>query len=67
MKESAIAQHAVDKANFAAAKAESKANFKKAVANNRSKSKIEKEQAEQIIAARKREKAAKEIIEDLEN
>lgn len=69
MKESAIAQHKVDKANFAAAKAESKANFKKSVANSKRKSRIErvkKEQAEQIYAAREREKAAKKIIEDLD-
>ena len=57
MKESAKAQHAVDKANFAAAKAESKAQFAEAKAMSRPETRKAIEQAkrdEQIAAARKR-------------
>ncbi len=61
MKESAKAQHEVDKANFAAAKAESKANFAEAKAMSKpdTRKKLEQEKRdEQIAAANKRIKEA---------
>ena len=61
MKESAKAQHEVDKANFAAAKAESKANFQEAKAMGSTEKRKEKMQVErdaQIAAAKERTEAA---------
>ena len=57
MKESTKAQHEVDKANFAAAKAESKAQFAEAKAMSKPETRKVIEQAkrdEQIAAANKR-------------
>lgn len=50
MKESARAQHRVDQANFAAVRAESKANFEEARAKSRP--------GEQKVACRKKQDAA---------
>ena len=57
MKESAKAQHEVDKANFAAVKAESKANFEEAKAMGRPetrKAMMQAERDEKIAEAVKR-------------
>ena len=65
MKESAKAQHEVDKANFAAAKAESKAQWEeaKAMANpDRRKAMMQAERDAQIAAANEREDAGNERI-----
>ena len=66
MKESAKAQHEVDKANFAAAKAESKANFEeaRAMANpEHRKKKMQAERESLIEAANKRIAAANKRVE----
>lgn len=70
MKESARAQHEVDKANLAVAKAESKANFEKAKAMGKPENfkkmrqaELEKEKAQ----AQERIKAAEEKIEKLKS
>ena len=65
MKESAKAQHEVDKANFAAAKAESKAQWEEAKAMGRPETRKKVMQAqrdEQIAEASKRKAAANERI-----
>lgn len=67
MKESAKAQHEVDKANFEAVKAESKANWEEAKAQSRSEVRKAAEQArrdEQIAEAKERTEAAKQRISD---
>ena len=68
MKESAKAQHEVDKANFEAIKAESKAQFleAKAIGNTKKrKAIIKKEQDSQIAAANERKTAAQKKIDEL--
>ena len=70
MKESAKAQHQVDKANFAAAKAESKAQFEEAKAMGRPETakKIMQEQRDaQIAEANERIAAAQKRIDDAKN
>ncbi len=67
MKESARAQHQVDKANFAAVKAESKAQFEeaKAMGNPETMKKIQKEQRDaQIKEADERIAAAQKRIDE---
>ena len=67
MKESARAQHQVDKANFAAVKAESKAQFEeaKAMGNPETMKKIQKEQRDaQIKEANERIAAAQKRIDE---
>lgn len=66
MKESAKEQHKVDKANFAAAKAESKAQFAEAKAMGNPKTRkaaIQAERNKQIKAANERTAAANARIE----
>ena len=66
MKESAKAQHEVDKANFAAVKAESKANFEEAKAMGRPetcKAMMQAERDEQIAEAKKRQEEAQARID----
>ena len=61
MKESAKAQHEVDKANFAAVKAESRAQWEEAKAMGdpaRRKAVMQAERDEQIVRAKEREAAA---------
>ena len=68
MKESARAQHQVDKANFAAVKAESKAQFEEAKAMGRPETmkKIQKEQrGAQIKEANERIAAAQKRIDEV--
>lgn len=70
MKESAKEQHKVDKANFAAAKAESKAQFEEAKAMGRPETmkKIQQEQRDvQIKEANERIAAAQKHIDDAKN
>lgn len=70
MKESAKAQHEVDKANFAAAKAESKAQFEeaKAMGSPETMKKIRQEQhSAQIKEANERIAAAQKRIDDAKN
>lgn len=65
MKESAKAQHEVDKANFAAVRAESKANWEEAKAMGRTETRKKLEQEardQQIAAARQRLADAQERI-----
>lgn len=67
MKESAKAQHEVDKANFAAAKAESKAQWEEAKAMSKPETRkalMQKERDEQIAAAKERTEAANKRISD---
>ena len=64
MKESANAQHEVDKANFAAAKAEAKANFEEAkMSPSQRQAKMRKERDAQIAEANERKAAADARIE----
>ena len=64
MKESAKAQHEVDKANFAAAKAESKANWEEAkMSPAQRQAKMQKEREAQIAAANERKAAAEARID----
>lgn len=66
MKESAKAQHEVDKANFAAVKAESKANFEEAKAMGRPethKAMMQAKRDEQIEEAVKRQEEAQARID----
>ncbi|MBQ8392392.1 MAG: hypothetical protein IJX51_01340 [Clostridia bacterium] len=64
MKESAKAQHEVDKANFEAAKAESKATWEEAKMSPAGRQALmQKERDEQIAAAKERTAAANERIE----
>ena len=59
MKESAKAQHEVDKANFAAAKAEAKANWEEAkMSPSQRQAKMQEERDAQIADAKARETAA---------
>ena len=59
MKESAKAQHEVDKANFAAAKAEAKANFEEAkMSPSQRQAKMKEDRDAQIAAANERKAAA---------
>ena len=70
MKQSAKAQHEVDKAAFAAAKAESKAQFAEAKAMGKPETmkKIQKEQRDaQIREANERMAAARKRIDDAKN
>lgn len=65
MKQSAKAQHQVDKANFAAARAESKAQWEEAKAMGRPETRqalLKAQQDEQIKAARQRKAEAEERI-----
>lgn len=65
MKESAKAQHEVDKANFEAVKAESKANWEEAKAMGRPethKKMMQEERDAQIAEANERKAAAEERI-----
>lgn len=67
MKESAKAQHEVDKANFEAVKAESKANWEEAKAMSKPetrKAMMQAERDEQIAEANARKAAADKRIED---
>ena len=66
MKESTKAQHQVDKANFAAAKAESKAQWEEAKATGdpkRRQAVMQKQRDEQIAAANERKAAAEARID----
>ena len=64
MKESAKAQHEVDKANFQAAKAEAKATWEEAKMSPSGRQQLmQKERDEQIAAANARTAAANERIE----
>lgn len=66
MKESAKAQHEVDKANFAAAKAESKAQWEEAKAMGKPatcKAMMQAERDEQIAAAKERQAEAQARID----
>ena len=59
MMDSAQAQHEVDKANFAAAKAESKANWEEAkMSPSKRQAKMQEEREAQIAAANERRAAA---------
>ena len=59
MKESTKAQHEVDKANFAAAKAEAKANWEEAkMSPSQRQVKMQEEREAQIAAANERKAAA---------
>ena len=59
MKQSTKAQHEVDKANFAAAKAEAKANFEEAkMSPSQIQAKMQAEREAQIAAANERKAAA---------
>lgn len=64
MKESTKAQHEVDKANFAAAKAESKAQWEEAKMSPAARqAKMQKEREAQIAEANKRKDAAEARID----
>ena len=64
MKESTKAQHEVDKANFAAAKAEAKANFEEAkMSPSQRQAKIQEEREAQIAEANERKAAAEARIQ----
>ena len=64
MKESTKAQHEVDKANFAAAKAESKANWEEAkMSPSERQAKMQEEREAQIAKANERKAAADARIE----
>ena len=68
MKESAKAQHEVDKANFAAVKAESRANFEEAKAMGKPetrKAMMQAQRDEQIREANERKAAAEERIQNV--
>ena len=68
MKKSAKAQHEVDKANFAAAKAESKATWEEAKMSPSARQELmQKERDEQIAAANKRKEEADARIEAAKN
>ena len=68
MKKSAQEQHEVDKANFAAAKAEAKANWEEAKMSPAARQQMIKEEREaQIAAANERTAAANERIEKAKN
>ena len=64
MKESTKAQHEVDKANFAAAKAEAKANWEAAkMSPSQRQTKMQEEREQQISQANERKRLADERIE----
>ncbi len=64
MKESAKAQHEVDKANFEAVKAESKANWEEAKMSPKARQELmQKERDEQIAAAKARTAEAQARID----
>ena len=64
MKESTKAQHEVDKANFAAAKAEAKANFEEAkMSPSQRQGKMQEEREAQIAEANERKAAAEARIQ----
>lgn len=64
MKESAKAQHEVDKANLAAVKAESKANFEEAKLSPKARTeKLNRERQESLLKAQERKAAAEERIQ----
>lgn len=64
MKRSAKAQHEVDKANFAAVKAESKANFEEAKCSPAQRqAKMQEERNAQIAEAKERQAAAEARIQ----
>jgi len=68
MKESAKAQHKVDKANFAAAKAESRAQWEEAKAMGKPETRkavMQAQRDEQIAAAKARAEEAQERIDAL--
>ncbi len=66
MKESAQAQHEVDKANFAATKAESKAQWEEAKMSPKARQeKLRRDREEQITAANKRMDVANERIKNV--
>ncbi len=68
MKENPKAQHEVDKANFAAVKAESKANWEEAKAMGdpeRRKAVLQAERDEQIAAAKERQVEAQARIDSV--
>ena len=68
MKDSAKAQHAVDKANCAAVKAESKANWEEAkLSPSQRQAKMQAERDAQISAANKRKAAADARIDAAKN
>lgn len=68
MKQSAKEQHEVDKANFEAAKAESKATWEEAKMSPKARqAKMSTERQEQIDAAKARTAAANERIEKAKN
>ncbi len=70
MKKSARAQHEVDKANFAAAKAESRANFEEARAMSKKDSRekmMQNKRNEVILDASKRKADAEERIDKTRN
>lgn len=70
MKESAKAQHEVDKANLAAVKAESKAQWEEAKAMGRPethKAMMQKERDEQLAAAKERQAEAQARIDAAKN
>ena len=59
MKESTKAQHEVDRANLAAAKAEARANLEEAkMSHSKRQAKMQEEREEQIAAANERKAAA---------
>ena len=64
MKESTKAQHEVDRANFAAAKAEAKANWEEAkMSPSQRQAKMQEERDAQIAAANERRAAAEARID----
>ena len=68
MKESTKAQHEVDKANFAAAKAEAKANWEEAkMSPSQRQAKMQEERDAQIAAANERKAAADARIDAAKN
>ena len=70
MKESARAQHEVDKANFQAVKAESKANFQEAKAMGKistHKEMINEKREQELAESVERRKAAEKRIENLKS
>lgn len=68
MKESAKAQHEVDKANFEAVKAESKANWEEAKLSPKARQEMmQKEREAQIAEANERTAAAQKRIDDAKN
>lgn len=68
MKESAKAQHEVDKANFEAAKAESKAQWEEAKMSPKARQKkMQEEREQQIAVAKERTAAANARIEQAKN